>query len=60
MTSAWKRIFSLCLVLCLLTGAVAVPALALTPDDFTGDRAAAAARLREGLAAYESEITVLY
>ena len=60
MTSAWKRIFALGLVLCLLLGAAPVSALALTPDDFADSRDTVVAQLRTGLAAYESEIVVLY
>ena len=60
MTSAWKRIFSLCLVLCLLLCAAPVQALALTPEEFTDSRGAVVAQLRDGLEAYESEICVFY
>lgn len=58
MTTAWKRIFSLVLVLCLLLGVAPVQALALTPEDFTDNRNDMVLQLRKGLTAYESEIVL--
>lgn len=63
MTSAWKRICSIGLVLCLLLAAAPMTVLAadsLQPEDFADTRAAAVQVLKEGLGAHESEITVLY
>ena len=56
MTSAWKRLFSLALVLCLLLGAVPMQAQALTPEDFTDNRGSAVMQLRSALADYQGEI----
>ena len=60
MTSAWKRLFSLALVLCLLLGAVPIQVLALTPEDFTANRDSVVTELRNALADYESEITLYH
>ena len=60
MTSAWKRVFSMVLALCLVLCAVPMQALALTPEDFTESRTAAVAELRAGLVDYAREITLHY
>ena len=59
MTSLWKRICSIGLVLCLLSVLVPVAALAAEPD-FLDSRAAVVQQLRAGLGAHEAEITVYY
>ena len=60
MTSAWKRICSIGLVLCLLLAALPMMAVALEPEDFADSRDAVVQQLRDGLGAHESEIVLYY
>ncbi len=60
MTSAWKRVFSIALVLCLLLAAVPVYALALEPEDFTDSRDILVKQLKDDLGAHKSHIALYY